>query len=335
MDDRALALELLGSSEPSLRWLMRRGVLGDDPDSRTMVRLREEIRTSPRAKTLRSHTRVLGRIGTNRRVYYKWQGLQWTFQALADLGYPEGDRSLRPAHDRMVDLWLAPAYYQETTRPYPAPGVHRLEGRYRRCASQQGNALRSSVLLGLDDARAGRLAERLRHWQWPDGGWNCDRDPSADTSSFLETLLPMTALAAYGQRRHDAAARTSARRAAEVFLTRRLFRRRSDGRVIKPQFVALHYPRYYYYDVLGGLLGMAAVGRLGDPRCADALDYLESRRLPGGGWPAEGAFGQLRPTTFQSRGEWVRWGPHGARTRNDWVSAQALTVLHEAGRFAM
>ena len=63
-----------------------------------------------------------------------------------------------------------------------------MEGRYRRCGSQQGNALRSMVRLGLADERADKLAERLLHWQWPDGGWNCDRNPSADTSSFMETL---------------------------------------------------------------------------------------------------------------------------------------------------
>jgi hypothetical protein len=31
---------------------------------------------------------------------------------------------------------------------------------------------------------------------------------------------------------------------------------------------------------------MADAGQIGDDRCADALDLLESRELPGGGWPA-------------------------------------------------
>ena len=68
----------------------------------------------------------------------------------------------------------------------------------------------SILRLGLDDGRADQLAERLLHWQWPDGGWNCDRDPTADTSSFMETLLPMRGLAMYARWRGDEAALKSA-----------------------------------------------------------------------------------------------------------------------------
>ncbi len=82
-----------------------------------------------------------------------------------------------------------------------------IEGRYRRCASQQGNALYAAAKLGLLDRDADRLVERLLHWQWPDGGWNCDKNPTADTSSFMETLLPMRGLALYAAQRDDAIAR--------------------------------------------------------------------------------------------------------------------------------
>ena len=56
------------------------------------------------------------------------------------------------------------------------------------------------------------LVERLLHWQWPDGGWNCDREPAADTSSFFETLLPMRALWAYASATGDDVARAAAAR---------------------------------------------------------------------------------------------------------------------------
>src|SRR3989475_12467803 len=36
--------------------------------------------------------------------------------------------------------------------------------------------------LGIADGRTNALVERLLHWQWPDGGWNCDKHSSADTS---------------------------------------------------------------------------------------------------------------------------------------------------------
>ena len=142
--------------------------------------------------------------------------------ALADLGYPPGDRTLMPIRDQLLDAWLAPEFYEEFECPSKAgdtrrhTGVPVMRGRYRRCASQQGNALYAIVTLGLADERTEALVERLLHWQWPDGGWNCDKDPNADTSSFMETLTPMRD--SRGPREHRKTPRrgTAVKRAAEV-----------------------------------------------------------------------------------------------------------------------
>jgi hypothetical protein len=45
-------------------------------------------------------------------------------------------------------------------------------------------------------------------------------------------------------------AREAADRAAELFLSHRLFRSLSDGEVIDRRWLALHYPPYWHYDVL-------------------------------------------------------------------------------------
>jgi hypothetical protein len=240
----------------------------------------------------------------------------------------------------VLDLWLSEAYFHEfdaatEAAAYRQRGVPRVNGRYRRCGSQQGNALYSLTVLGIAEERADALVERLLHWQWPDGGWNCDRDPKADTSSFMETLTPMLGLHAYAlahRSRRSAAAARAAKRASEVFLVRRPFRRRSDGTVIHPDFVALHYPLYWHYDVLGGLKAMARLGRIRDRRCAEALDLLESKRLPDRGWPSDKKYWRARSRTFASNMEWVDWGPVSARRMNEWVTAEALAVLEAAGR---
>jgi hypothetical protein len=187
--------------------------------------------------------------------------------------------------------------------------------------------------LELADERAGQLVERLLYWQWPDGGWNCDRNPAADTSSFMETLLPMRGLQAHADSTGDRAAGHSASLAAEVFLSRSLFRRRLDGSIINPDFVRLHYPLYWHYDVLGGLRGMAEVGKLGDKRCSEALDLLEEKRLPAGGWASGGRFysvsAEAKPNTDS-----VDWGS-GKAKMNPWVTAEALGVLAAAGRLRL
>jgi hypothetical protein len=328
---------LLRSPEPSIRWKTRVHVLGEDPSSRRLRALREEIRTSPTVRALLSRRAQLGRPGTLRGVYYYWQGLHWVLASLADLGYPAHDESLHPIRDRVLDLWLGRQYFHEfvaRTKPqaYAKRGVPIMDGRYRRCASQQGNALYSLIRLGLVDDRVETLVERLLHWQWPDGGWNCDREPSADTSSFMETMLPMLGLAAYGSAKRNTSATKAAARAAEVFLRRKLFRRASSGEVIAKDFVALHYPLYWHYDVLGGLKAMMLLGRIRDPRCTEALDLLESKRLADGGWPAERRYYKKVARTLVPYADYVDWGGTSAKRTNPWVTVDALAVLRSAGR---
>ena len=272
-------------------------------------------------------------------MYYKWQGIHWVLSSLADIGYPPGDRQLFPLRDRALELWLRPSYFQEYLARSQADthrtGVPEMAGRYRRCASQQGNALHYLVQLDLADGRADALVERLLHWQWPDGGWNCDRRPEADTSSFMETLWPMLGLAAYGQHHGSPPALDASRRAAEVFLTRRLFKRAHGGQIIRSDFVKLHYPHYYHYDFLAGLRAMDRLGLVSDERCRDALDLLEEKELPEGGWPAEARYYRGTSRVMRSGAEWVDWGGTSRTQRNDWVTLDALSVLVGAGRLSL
>lgn len=285
---------LLASDEPAVGWKVRTAVLGEpvgpvDPRSSPAVRqllARFDERPWPDA-------------------YAKWQGAHWVLSALADLGYPPGDAALEPLREQVLERWLGREMLT-------------LQGRPRVHGSQAGNALRSLITLGLADERCEQLADLLLRGQWPDGGWNCDRHPGAHTSSFHETLLPMRGLWAHG----TAEAKHAARAAAEVFLTRRLAYRASTGELIHPEFLKLHYPRYWHYDILGGLLGLSELGLLTDPRCADALDLLESMRLPDG-WPAHARYGSAPD---------IDWGGTSKRRANPWVTADALTVLAAAGR---
>ena len=327
---------LLRSDEPSIRWKTRVGVLGEDPISTPIRALQDQIVDSPRVRTLLARRDADGRLHAGPDVYAKWQGAHWVLATLADLGCPAGDASFAPMRDQLLDAWLAPFYFREVevarrAEVYRHDAVPLMCGRYRRCASQHGNALLSIVRLGLIDERTSGLVERLLHWQWPDGGWNCAKEPTADTSSFMETLLPMRALAAWARTTGDPEARKAAERAAEVFLERWLFRRRSDHRIIWTEFTKLHYPLYWHYDILGGLRGMAELGKLDDPRCAEALDLLVSKRLPDGGWPAEARYYRVSPDVAQGNDS-VDWGGTSIHKMNPWVTVDALAVLVAAGR---
>jgi hypothetical protein len=169
------------------------------------------------------------------------------------------------------------------------------------------------------DPRVMELATRLTEWQWPDGGWNCDRRPHVTHSSFHESLPPLRGLAAHGGF-PDATAR-----AAEFFLRHRMFLSESDGTVINPEWLDLHWPAYWHYDVLLGLRAITEAGLVLDDRCREALDHLESQRGPDGRWRANG------------RRYWLRRGDSNVDVL-DWSDAadvltkQARDVLRAARR---
>ena len=76
---------------------------------------------------------------------------------------------------------------------------------------------------------------------------------------------------------------------------------------------------------------MAEAGFIADPRCDEALDLLESKRLAEGGFPAEESYS--RPTNPTLSGYTpVRWGGTGKNKMNPFITCDALYVLRMAGR---
>jgi len=311
---------LLKSDEPSIRFKVLVNVLDRRQGSDEIVRLQQEIRSSRRVRSLLSEKGEDGRIPF--RPYAKWYGAHWVLASLADIGYPAGDESLAPLREQVYE-WLFSRKHEKK--------IKAVEGRVRRCASQEGNALYYLLSLGLADARTDELAERLIGWQWPDGGWNCDKRPEAVNSSFMESLIPLRGLALYAKLTGNEDAEEVVERAADVFLKKRLFKRQRDGKTMSEDFVRLHYPCYWHYDVLFGLKVMAEAGFVRDERCGDALELLESKRLSCGGFPAEGKYYRVTEQLTSGR-SLVDWGGTSKRRLNEFVTADALYVLKEAGR---
>ena len=147
----------------------------------------------------------------------------------------------------------------------------------------------------------------------------------------MESILPLRALSLYAETFDHKPARAAAARAAELFLKRHLYLRQSDGEPAKKDWTALHYPLYWHYDILHGLKVMAEAGYIEDPRCHAALDLLQSKRLPGGGWPAEKRFYKHSDEPAHGNDD-LDWGGASKRRMNPWVTADALGVLRAAGR---
>ena len=254
--------------------------------------------------------------------YNKWFGAHWVLACLADLGYPSGDEQLRPLLNQCYDWLLSHEH---------AKHIRMTNGRVRRCASQEGNCVYYSLALGLADGRTEELVRRLLGWQWTDGGWNCDKNPEAHISSFNETLIPLRGLVTYARATGDPAAQRAVEQAADVFLQRQMFKRRRDGAVVDHNFILLHYPCYWHYDILFGLKVMAEAGLIMDRRCEEALTLLESKRLADGGFPAESRYYRVDEKQLSGHSH-VDWGGVSKVRMNPFVTVDALRVLKAAHR---
>ena len=331
---KKIAEKLAKSDNPSIRWKIRVNYFDENPDSKAIRKISQDVKNSPLVKLLLQNQRKSGRIYSKRSVYDKWQGAHWILASLSDIGYPIHDSSLVPAKDEILETWLSPVFYKEIevkneADVYKVKGVPLMEGRYRRCASQQGYALYYLIKLGLFDERLHDLAERLMHWQWSDGGWNCDKKPSAATSSFIETAIPMRGLFEYSKTYKNDLAKSRALSASEIFLKRHLYKRLSNGEIIDKQFTFLHYPLYWHYDILGILKILAEMDLVGDKRCEDALDLLMSKFISEDGWPAERKY-YCTSNEIKLGNDYVDWGGVSKKRANEWVTADALVVLKKA-----
>jgi hypothetical protein len=313
---------LLRSGEPAIRHRALVDLAGAPADDPRVMAARKAIADGPIVRALLEDQ-------PSRHPYSKWRGAHWRLTSLVDLGVPADLPGLREQVEPVL-RWLT-----GRGRPRPRDGPI-LAGLHRRCASQEGNALAVAVHLGLaDDPRTHVLVEGLLGWQWPDGGWNCDRHEEARHSSANETFPALRGLAAFTGRTADGAlaraARDGANRTAEFLLRHRVAYSHRTGRPMHPKVVQLHYPPYWHYDVLAGLRALADSGHLADPRTADALDLLESKRGPDGGWSPD-ARHYRRPGTADSLVEVVDWVPGDEAGPGEALSLSALLVLKAAGR---
>ena len=303
---------LLESGEPGIVAQAKRDLL-DEAAPAEAARVLE----GPKVRALLAGQQPDGGFGVN--VYGKWGGAHWRLVSLVELGVPAGEPRCLAAAETVL-AWLTGKGHRDRIRV--------INGLTRRCGSQEGNALAVCCRLGLaGDRRVRLLAESLVDWQWPDGGWNCDKKATGYRSSFNESLPPMWGLHEYSAATGETRAREAAERTAELFLEHRLFRTLATGESIAESFVTLHSPPFWHYDYFQALVVLARMGLAGDPRAADGLDLLEERRLADGRWRAGGRWWRP-PGSKGANVEVVDWGSGP----NELLTLHALRVLRAAGR---
>jgi hypothetical protein len=149
--------------------------------------------------------------------------------------------------------------------------------------------LATGAWLGAD---VSRLVAWFRDHRLADGGWNCEAEEGDSVrSSFHSTLNALRGILAYERITGDTALREARRGGEEYLLTRRLMYRASTGEVVDHFVTHFMYPNRHVYSALAALDHFREASQLDgtalDPRLADAVDLVRSKRRPDGAWLQE------------------------------------------------
>ena len=283
---------LLASDEPGIRLQARRDLLDED-----VALDAAEIRSGQLVSRLLAGQEKDGGFGVH--PYQKWTGAHWRLVSLTELGASADETRVMAALETVL-TWLASDGEPEQAL--------RIRDRYRVHGSIYANALAVATRLGMaSDARVKNLAEWLLFWQWPDGGWNCDRHGHVTHSSFYESITPLWALSEFAKAAGNREAAEAAHRTAEFFLAHRVFKSHSADRVGDPKWLQLRYPEYWHYDYLHGLVMLTRAAALPDPRANEALDLLRQQQHPDGRWmPAGPQYWKGRRGLYGDAAGWDR-----------------------------
>ncbi|MCF3639701.1 squalene cyclase [Rhizobium sp. TRM95111] len=308
-------IDWLLDSDPAIRWQVLRDLL-DAPDAEWQAE-RAKVETEGWGADLLSRQDADGQWagGAFMPADYteeKWRelGQAWTatcfsLQQLHEYGL---DPASERAH-RTVDLIGRNSRWDEGGQPF-------WEGEVEECINAR--TVTAGVYFCVD---VSPIVRRLLGERQPDGGWNCERCNGSHRSSFHTTINVLEALLAYEQGGGGTPETRAARAAGEEYLLKRgLFRRLATGEPIDERYLKLLYPTRWRYDLLRALdyfrAASLATGTDRDPRLAEAIGHLRSRRSEDGTWPLD----------------WTMKGPvwfemEAAGKPSRWITLRALRVL--------
>lgn len=231
-----------------------------------------------------------------------WTATMHTLQTLQLLGLPPESESAR----RAISLVAANGRWEHAGQRY-------FDGEVEPCIN--GRTIETGAYFGVDVAP---IVDRILGERLGDGGWNCEAENGSVVSSIDTTINVLDGLLAYERATGGSPEVRDARHSGEEYLLERsLFRRKSTGEVADPGFLDFAFPYYRRYDVLRVLDYFRRSGAGPDPRMAEAVDVVLSKRQRDGRW--------LLDRIHPGRVHFDLEGPVGTPSR--WNTLRALRVL--------
>jgi hypothetical protein len=244
-------------------------------------------------------------------VYWpKWTASVWALILLAEMGVPGDNPRVRVGCEYFLKTiggqdksWPPPKYAEDDLRSWRLC--------WEPCVT--GNMARTLCEFGYErDPRVQEMLEWLIRYQRDDGGWNCEleeyrKGEPIHHSSFMSTIEPLWAFSSLDPELWPKGGREAVDRGVEFLLLHRLFKSDKTGRVIREEWTQLHFPMFYFYDILHGLRIISALGYGNDERADDALKLLQSKRMSNAAWPMEATYLRALRRNFikdPAKGQW-------------------------------
>jgi hypothetical protein len=303
-------IDWLLDSDPAIRWQVMCDLMEEPPDRVAAERAR--IATEGWGAHLLSLQAPDGQWG-GRPWSHDWSDTFHVLELLRRFGLDPDSEPARRAIDLVREhvTWVGGA--PEDTA---WDGNRFFDGEVEPCIN--GNTLATGAYFGEDMTP---LVDRLLGEQLPDGGWNCDVERGSTVSSLETTINVLEGLLEFEHAVGGASRVGDARRRGEAYLLeRRLFRRKSTGEVIDPDWLRFSFPTWFHYDVLRALDYLRAAHVAPDDRVAEAIGVVKDHRDPDGRW--------LLENVLEGDTHLDMEGPEGTPSR--WNTLRALRVLEWA-----
>ena len=296
-------LEWLNDGDPAIRWQTERDLQHQDPE--VWEATRSEVARVGWGKRLLDCQDPDGTWGKG--LYGpKWTSTTYTLLLLRRLGLPPSNPKAITGCRRLLEDadWID-------------GGVSLFTG--RRLAERCVNGMILSLVSYFDvlDSRVDSIAEMLQAGRMPDGGWNCEDYRGATHSSFHTTISVLEGLLEWKRRTGRGDVDAAIAGGHEFMLRHQMYLSHRTGEVINQAWRIFHFPPRWHYDVLRGLDHLQDAGAPTDPRAANAIELVRSKRRKDGRWE--------KGTQYSGK---VFFVLEPGRTPGRWNTLRALRVLN-------